>query len=93
MVYCRSEALNKTVPAQGLLKESSLPPPQFGIRSKNRKGTQPHLSTENWIKDLLNMALPSEQDPDSPTVSLSHQETFIRLLSLSLRGQTEWKPQ
>ena len=24
----------------------------------NREGTQPHPSTENWIKDLLNMALP-----------------------------------
>jgi len=29
----------------------------------------------------------------SPTVSLSHQEASISLLSLSLRGQTEWKPQ
>ena len=36
---------------------------------------------------------PSEQDPVFPTVSLSQQETSISLLSLSLRGQTEWKPQ
>ena len=36
---------------------------------------------------------PSEQDPVSPSASLSHQETSISLLSLSLRGQTEWKPQ
>ena len=28
------------------------PPPN------NREGTQPHPSTENWIKDLLNMAPP-----------------------------------
>ena len=28
-------------------------------------------STENWIKDLLSMAHPSEQDPVSPSVSLS----------------------
>ena len=36
---------------------------------------------------------PSEQDPVSPTVSLSHQEASISLWSLSIRGQTEWKPQ
>ena len=33
------------------------------------------------------MACPSEQDPVSPTVSLSHQEASINLLSLSLRGR------
>ena len=32
---------------------------------------------------------PSEQDPVSPSVSLSHQEASISLLSLSIRGQTE----
>ena len=36
---------------------------------------------------------PSEQDPVSPSVSLSHQEASISLLPLSIRGQTEWKPQ
>ena len=36
---------------------------------------------------------PSEQDPVSPSVSLSHQEASISILSLSIRGQTEWKPQ
>ena len=36
---------------------------------------------------------PSEQDPFSNTVCLSHQEASISLLSLSLRGQKEWKPQ
>ena len=36
---------------------------------------------------------PSKQDPVSPSVSLSHQEAFIALLFLSIRGQTEWKPQ
>ena len=34
---------------------------------------------------------PSEQDPVSPSVSLSHQEASISLLPLSIRGQTEWK--
>ena len=36
---------------------------------------------------------PSEQDPVSPSVSLSHQEASVSLLFLSLREQTEWKPQ
>ena len=36
---------------------------------------------------------PSEQDPVSLTVNLSHQEASISLLSLSIRGQTEGKPQ
>ena len=36
---------------------------------------------------------PSEQDPVSLTVSLSHQKASICLLSLSFRGKTEWKPQ
>ena len=31
-------------------------------------------STENWIKDLLSMALPIRTRPISPSVSLSHQE-------------------
>ena len=35
---------------------------------------------------------PSEQDPDSPTDNPSC-EAFTSLLSLSIRGQTEWKPQ
>jgi len=40
----------------------------------------------NWTE--LSMARPSEQDP-VPSVSLSHQEAFITLLSFSIRGQTE----
>ena len=36
---------------------------------------------------------PSEQNPVSPSVSLSHEETSISLLSFSIRGHTEWKPQ
>ena len=36
---------------------------------------------------------PSEQDPVSPLVSLCHQEVSMSLLSFSIRGQTEWKPQ
>ena len=35
----------------------------------------------------------SEQDPVSPSVSHFHQEASISLLSFSIRGQTDWKPQ
>ena len=36
---------------------------------------------------------PSEQDPVSLLVSLSHQKASISFLSLSIRGQAQWKPQ
>ena len=36
---------------------------------------------------------PSEQDQVSPSISLSHQEAPLSLLSFSTIGQTEWKPQ
>ena len=58
------------------------------LRSNNREGTQPHPPTENWIKDLLSMALPIRTRP-SFFLSLAHQEASISLLSLSLGGQTE----
>ena len=72
---------------------SSLPPPWFGLRSNNREGTQPLPSQKIGLKIYWAWAFPSEQDLVSPTVSLSHLEASISLLSLSLRGQTGWKPQ
>ena len=41
---------------------------------------------ENWIKDLLKMAPPIRKDPVSTSVSLSHQEASISLLSFCIRG-------
>ena len=64
---------------------SSLPPPEFGVRSNNREGTQTCPSTENWIKELLRMTSPIRKDLVSPTVSLSHQEASISLLSIPIR--------
>ena len=55
----------------------------------SREGTQLHPSTEKWIKDLLSMTPPIEQDPVSPSVSISHQEASISLLSISIRGKTD----
>ena len=89
---CRVRALSVVVCAWDLLKEvaiifitSTIVWPQVN----NREGTQLHPSTENWIKDLLSMALPIRTRPSFPSVSLSHQEASISLLSLSIRGQTE----
>ena len=45
------------------------------------------------LKIYWSCPLPSEEDPVSPKVSLSHPEASISLLSLSIRGWTEWKSQ
>ena len=65
----------------------------FGLRPNNREGTEPPPSTENWIQYYWAWLCQSEQDPGSPTVTVSHQEASITLWSWFIRGQTEWKPQ
>ena len=55
---CEVGGTDLTVRARDLLKEVTI----LFITSTivwptNREGTQPHPSTENWIKDLLSMAL------------------------------------
>ena len=64
-----SQAVNAAVPAWDLLKEvtiifitSTIVWPQVN----SREGTQLHPSTENWIKDLLSMALPIRTRPSFP---------------------------
>ena len=54
------------------------------LQVNSREGTQLHPSTENWIKDLLSMALPI-----SFPLSLSHQEASRSLLLFSIRGQKD----
>ena len=78
-----SGALSAAVHAWDLLKEvplSSLPPPQFGFRSSNREGTQPHPSIENWIKDLLSMAPPIRARPTFPHSQSFPSESFYKPL-------------
>ena len=53
----------------------------------------PTLQQKIGLKIYWAWLCPSEQDPVSPSVSLSHQEASISLLPFSIRGQTEWKPQ
>ena len=83
--YACTGALSAPDPAPG--HGQATPPPQFGLRSNNREGTQPRPSTESWIKDLLSMAPPSEQDPVSPSVSVSHQEASISLYPSPTEGR------
>ena len=45
------------------------------------------------LKIYLAWSHPSEQDPDTLTASPFYQEVSTSLLSLFVRGQTEWKPQ
>ena len=65
----------------------------FILRLDNRERTQPAHQQKIGLKIYWAWPCSSEQAPVSPSVSLSHQEASINLLSLSIRGQTEWKPQ
>ena len=38
----------------------------FGLKPNYETGTQMHPSAENWIKDLLSMALPARARPSFP---------------------------
>ena len=51
-----------------------------------REGTQLHPSTESWIKDLLSMARPSEQDPVLPCQSLPSGSFHKPLILLHKRA-------
>ena len=58
----------------------------------NRDGTQLYPSTENWIKDLLGMP-PIRRRPSFPLSQSLPSGSLHKPLILSIRGQTEWKPQ
>ena len=49
----------------------SLPLPYFGLRPNYRERTQPYPSAENWIKDLLRLALPTRA-----TLSFPHSQSL-----------------
>ena len=57
-----------------------------------RKGTQPQPSTENWIRDLLSMALPIRTKPSFPLSksppSASFHKPFILLHQMEDRLKT-----
>ena len=71
----------------------SLPPPEFALSSNKREGTQPHPSTENWIKDLLNVAPPIRTRPSSPSHSLlsgRFHKPLILMPQRAKRMKTNW---
>ena len=72
---------------------SSLPPPWFGSREKAGRQHSPTQQQKIGLKIYWALPCRSEQDPVSPSVSLSYQEAPTNLLSFSIRGQTDWKPQ
>ena len=60
VAYCSLGALSVTVHAWDLLKEVAIviiTSPIVWPQVNSREETQLHPSTENWIKDLLSMAL------------------------------------
>ena len=93
---CRVRALTVAGPAWHLLKEvatTSVTPTIAWPQAKLQGGNTAHQLTENWMKDLLSMARPTRTGPSFSLSHLSHQEASISLLSFSIRGQTEGKPQ
>ena len=62
-------ALNVAVHAWGLLKEVTIifiTSTTVWVQVNRREGIQLHPSIENWIKDLLSMALPIRTRPNFP---------------------------
>ena len=58
-----------------------------------RREHSPAFQQKIGLKIYWAWPRPSEQDPVSSSVSLSHQEPSISLLSFSIRGQADRKPQ
>ena len=87
-VGAESGVLSVAVLAWDILKEVVISFTIVWPQVHNREGIQLHPSTENCIKDLLSLALPIRTRPSFSSVSLSHQEASISLLSFSIR-QTE----
>ena len=89
-------ALRAAVHAWDLLKEVNIifiTFTGFGLRSNNREGAQPFLQWKIGLKINWARPQPIRTRPSYPSVSLSHQEASVSLLSFSIRGQTDWKAQ
>ena len=69
--------------------------PYHSLASGQTTGKEhsPNCQQKIGLKIYWEWPCPSEEDPDSPTASPSHQEASTSLLSLSIRGKTEWKQQ
>ena len=58
-------------------------------QTKQKGGNTAPPITENWIRDLLSMAPPSEQDSVSPSDSLSNQEASISFTLILLHQRAD----
>ena len=72
-------------------RHEQIPLPKFGLRPNNRKGRQPHPSTENWIKDLLSMALPISTRSSFPLSQVIPSGSFHKPLILLHQRASEAK--
>ena len=82
-----SGALNTTVHAEVLLKEVAITFITTSIvwpQPNNREGTQPHPSTENWIKELLSMAQHIRARPRFPHSQSLPSGSFHKRLIISI---------
>ena len=92
------EALSASVHAPDLSKEGTynylhdLHHSLVSVKTTGREYSPAHQQ-KIGLKIYWEWPQPSEQDLVFPIVSLSHQEASISVLTLSVRGQTEWKPQ
>ena len=69
-----------------------LPLPEFGLTPNYREGTHPCLSAENWIKDLLSMALPSRARPRFTHSQYLPSGSFCKPLILIHQRADRMKP-
>ena len=92
-----SGALNAGVCAWNLLKEVTIifitPTMVWPQGQTTGREHSPTLQQKIGLKIYWAQPQPTEQGPVSPSITLSHQEASISLLSVSIRGQTDWKPQ
>ena len=72
MAGCRVRGAEHNSAWRVLLKKVTIIFITIGLRPNNREETKPYPSTEDWINIYLPWPLPSEQDPVSPKVRLSH---------------------
>ena len=69
--------------------------PYHSLASDQTTGREHSLTHQQkfGLKIYWAWPFPPEQEPVLPTASPSHKEASTSLLSSSIRGQTEWKPE
>ena len=89
MASCRVGSTKGSSACMGPMKEVTIIFTTSSIvrlQVNNREGTQPQPSTENWIKNLLGMALPIRTRPNFPSSQSLPSESFHEPLILISQG-------